>query len=167
MNKTVTISVKIPEDVYAELILRIPEGERSVFVRDAIIEKLQNTPRPNKILELDRKIRELEDELAFIKRSLADLELLTYEIGKINPHTFCIDQIDHAIINHLIHYKGATTPELAETLKVNRWLVLNHLKRIRRLSERQLGKPVIEYIAREKAGKTKAWWLNEEITNKY
>ncbi|MEM2914772.1 MAG: hypothetical protein QXH91_05160, partial [Candidatus Bathyarchaeia archaeon] len=124
MNKTVTISVKIPEDVYAELILRIPEGERSVFVRDAIIEKLQNTPRPNKILELDQKICELEDELAFIKRSLADLELLTYEKGKINPHTFCIDQIDHAIINHLIHYKGATTPELAETLKVNRWLVL-------------------------------------------
>ncbi len=163
MNKTVTVSAKMLEDVYAELLIRVPEGERSNFIRDAIIEKLQRIPRPNKILELEQKIQKIETELSRIRRCLADLELLTGERGKINPHVFCLDRIDHAIVDHLIHYKGATTPELAEALKINRWLVLNHLKRIQRLSRRQLGRPVIEYFAGERAGKKKAWWLNEEL----
>jgi hypothetical protein len=31
-------------------------------------------------------------------------------------------------------------------------------------SRKELGKPVIEYFGGEKAGKRKAWWLNEELT---
>ena len=164
MSETVTISAKIPKEVYAELMIRIPEGERSRFIRDAITEKLQKTPRANKILELEKRIRKIEENLSLIKKTLADLEVLTYERGRINPHAFCVDKIDHAIIDHLIHYGGATTSELAETLKVNRWLILNRLKRIMKRSKNELGKPVIEYSAREKAGKRKAWWLNEELT---
>ena len=163
MNETVTITVKIPSHVYAELALRIPEGERSIFIREAIIEKLQKTPRPEKILELEEKIQRLEEEISRIKSSLADLEVLTYTRGEVNPHAFCIDEIDHKIINYLIHYRGATTTEIAEALKVNRWLILNRLKKIRSKSKRQIGKPVIEYYAGQKAGKVKAWWLNEEI----
>jgi len=163
LNETVTITVKIPSYVYAELALRIPEGERSSFIREAIIEKLQKTPRPEKILELEEKIQRLEKEISRIKSSLADLEVLTYTRGEVNPHAFCIDEIDHKIINYLIHYRGATTSEIAEALKVNRWLILNRLKRIRTKSKKQIGKPIIEYYAGQKAGKTKAWWLNEEI----
>jgi Arc/MetJ-type ribon-helix-helix transcriptional regulator len=163
MPETVTISVKIPKEVYAELALRLPEGERSSFVRDAILEKLQKTPRPNKMLELEQKIRKIENDVSTIKRSLTDLEVLTYERGKINPHTFCVDKIDHAIVDHLIHYNGATTSELSKTLKANRWLILNRLKRISRRSRKELGQPVVEYFGGEKAGKRKAWWLNEEL----
>jgi hypothetical protein len=166
MSEKVTISVKIPKDTYAELAIRAPEGEKSRFIRDAIVEKLQKTPRPNKILELEQRIKKIEDDLSLIKSCLADLEFFTYERGKVNPHAFCVDKTDHAIIDHLIHYKGATTSELAETLKVNRWLALNHLKRIQRRSKKQLGKPIVEYIAAEKAGKKRAWWLNEELTEK-
>ncbi len=164
MDKNIVVSVKLPGEIHAELILRVPEGERSAFIRDAIKEKLGETPRSNKILELEKRIQQIEADMASIKGYLTDLELLTYEKGKINPHTFCIDQTDHAIIDYLVHYKGATTPELAEALKNNRWLILNHLKRIHRLSEKQLGKPIIEYYAGDKIGKKKAWWLNEEIT---
>jgi len=163
LDETVTITVKIPSHVYAELALRIPEGERSSFIRKAIIEKLQKIPRADKILELEEKIQNLEEEISRIKNSLADLEVLTYGRGEVNPHAFCIDEIDHKIINYLIHYRGATTTEIAEALKVNRWLILNRLKKIRSKSKRQIGKPVIEYYAGQKAGKVKAWWLNEEI----
>jgi hypothetical protein len=48
-------------------------------------------------------------------------------------------------------------------LKTNRWLVLNRLRRIQKVSRKQLGKPVIEYSAAEKSGKKKAWWINEEL----
>ncbi|RLI10501.1 hypothetical protein DRO25_03345, partial [Candidatus Bathyarchaeota archaeon] len=91
MEKLRVISVKIPEDVYKEMILRIPEGERSSFIRDAIMEKLQKTPKPEKILKQEQKFKRMEKELSKIKKYLADLELLTYERGKVNPHTFCID----------------------------------------------------------------------------
>jgi hypothetical protein len=167
MSETVTITVKIPKDISAELAIRVPEGERSSFVRDAIMEKLQKAPRPNKILELEQRIKKVEDDLSLIKTCLSDLEFLTYERGKVNPHTFCVDETDHAIIDHLIHYRGATTPELAEALKINRWLVLNHLKRIKRRSTKQLGRPMVDYSAAEKAGKKKAWWLNEELIEKH
>ena len=157
-------SVKIPEKVYKELILRVPEGERSNFVRDAIMEKLEKTPKPDKILELENRVSRVESELSEIKKYLADLELLTYGREKANPHTFCIDELDHKIVDYLLHYKGATTPELAEYLKTNRWLVLNRLRRIEKTSRKQLGKPIVKYYAGEKSGKKRAWWINEEIS---
>ena len=166
MSETVTISAKIPKDAYAELAVRVPEGERSSFIRDAIIEKLQKTPRSNKILEIEQRVEALEADLSSIKKCLADLEFLTYERGKVNPHAFCVDKTDHAIVDYLIHYKSATTPELAEALKLNRWLILNHLKRIQKYSKKQLGKPIVEFFAGEKAGKRKAWWLDEELIEK-
>ncbi len=163
MEKLRVFSVKIPEEVYKELVLRVPEGERSNFVRDAIIEKLEKTPKPDKILELENRISKVESELSEIRKYLADLELLTYGREKVNPHTFCIDELDHKIIDYLLHYKGATTPELAEYLKTNRWLVLNRLRRMERNSRKQLGKPIVKYYAGEKGGKKKAWWISEEI----
>jgi len=163
MEKLRTISVKMPEEVYKEMILRIPEGERSNFIRDAIMEKLQKTPKPDKILELEKRLDEVEKEFSEIKKNLADLELLTYERGKTNPHTFCIDEVDHKIMDYLIHYKGATTPELADYIKTNRWLALNRLRRMQKTSKKQLGKPIIEYYPGEKSGKKRAWWINEEL----
>jgi len=163
MEKLRAISAKIPEEVYKEMILRVPEGERSSFIRDAIMEKLQKTPKPDKIFELEQRLDKMENEFAQIKKYLADLELLTYGSGKTNPHTFCIDETDHKIIDYLIHYKGATTPELAEYLKTNRWLVLNRLRRIQKKSKKQLGKSIINYYSGEKSGKKRAWWINEVL----
>ena len=163
MEKVRVVSVKIPEEVYKEMILRVPEGDRSNFIRDAIMEKLQKTPKPDKILELEQRMSKMESAFSEIRKYLADLELLTYERGKINPHTFCIDEIDHKILDYLVHYKGATTPELAEYMKTNRWLVLNRLRRIQKVSRKQLGKSIIEYYSGEKSGKKKAWWINEEL----
>jgi DNA-binding protein Fis len=103
------------------------------------------------------------EEFSKIKKYLADLELLTYDRGKTNPHAFCMDEIDHKIIDFLMHYKGGTTPELAEYLKMNRFTVLHRLRRIQKNSRKQLGKSVIDYYAGERSGKKKAWWINEEL----
>ncbi|MCX8153841.1 MAG: ribbon-helix-helix domain-containing protein [Candidatus Bathyarchaeota archaeon] len=164
MSELRVISVKIPEEVYQEFILRVPEGDRSDFIREAIMEKLQKMPRADKLLALEKRMEAIEQQLAEVKRYLADLELLTYEHGRVNPHAFCLDEMDHKIMDYLLHYKGATTPELAEYLKTNRWFVLNRLRKMHRNSRRQLGKAVIEYYAGEKSGKKKAWWINEELT---
>ncbi len=163
MGKLAVVSAKLPEEVYKELILRVPEGERSNFIRDAILEKLQRVPRPDKIFELEQKISQLESDLSEVKRYLVELEVLTYERGKINPHTFCIDDIDHKIVNYLLHYRGATTTELADSLGANRWLILNRLRKIQKRSKKQLGKSIVEYCPGERSGKRKAWWMSEEL----
>lgn len=163
MDELRVISAKISDEVYKEMILRIPEGDRSNFIRDAIMEKLQKTPKPDRILELEGRFEKMEKEFSQIKRYLADLELLTYERGKTNPHTFGVDETDHKIIDYVTHYKGATTPELASYLKTNRWLILNRLRRMQRTSRKQLGKPIIQYYSGERSGKKKAWWMNEEL----
>jgi Arc/MetJ-type ribon-helix-helix transcriptional regulator len=163
LSEVRVVSVKIPEEVYHEMVLRVPEGDRSNFIREAIIEKLQKTPKADKLLELEERMGKIEREFGEVRKYLADLELLTYQHGKINPHTFCIDEIDHKIVDYLLHYKGATTPELADYMKTNRWLILNRLRKIQRNSKKQFGKPVIDYYAGEKSGKKKAWWINEEL----
>ena len=163
MDGTRVISAKIPEELYKEMILRVPEGNRSDFIRDALMEKLQKTPKPDRILELEKRIDTMSKEFSQIKKYLADLELLTYDRGKTNPHTFGMDETDHKLIDYLVHYRGATTPELADYLKTNRWLILNRLRRIQKVSRKQLGKSVIGYYAGEKSGKKKAWWMNEEL----
>ena len=164
MSEVRVISAKVPEEVYKEMILRIPEGDRSDFIREAIIEKLQKTPKANKLLELEERMGKIERELGEVRKYLADLELLTFGQGKINPHTFCIDEVDHKILDYLMHYKGATTPEIAEYVKANRWLVLNRLRKIQKTSKKQCGKAIVDYYAGEKSGKKKAWWINEELT---
>ena len=83
---------------------------------------------------------------------------------RLTRHSFCIDEVDHKLVDYLMHYKGATTPELAEYMKINRWLVLNRLRKIQKASQKQFGKAVIDYYAGEKSGKKKAWWINEELT---
>ena len=66
MGDMITLTVKVPSDVYAELALRVPEGERSKFIREAIIEKLQRTPRPDHMLKIEKRLRRLEEELSKI-----------------------------------------------------------------------------------------------------
>ena len=163
MTEARIVTVKMPEEVYKELALRIPEGERSNFIREAVMEKLEKTPKADKLLEFEERLNKIEQSIEEVRKYLADLELLTYQHGKINPHTFCIDEIDHKIVDYLLHYKGATTPEIADYTKKNRWLVLNRLRKIQRNSKKQFGKAMIEYYAGEKSGKKKAWWINEEL----
>ena len=166
MSETRVVSLKLSEEVYKEMILRIPEGDRSNFIREAIMEKLQKTPKPDKLLELEERMSRIEQSVGEVRKYLADLELLTYQHGRINPHTFCIDEIDHKIVDYLLHYKGATTPELANYTETNRWLVLNRLRKMQRSSKKQFGKSIIEYYAGEKSGKKKAWWIDEELIQK-
>lgn len=163
MDNVVVVSAKIPKEIYEEILLRIPHGERSGFIREAIIEKLRKVPAPNKILELEKKIGRLELDLSEIKKYLVELEILTYEKGKINPHTFCMDKLDHEIVDYLLHYKGATTTEIANFIHTNRWLILSRLRKIVKSSEKQLGKPIVEYCAGERSGKKKAWWMSKKF----
>ena len=157
------VTVKIPEEVYNEMALRIPEGDRSNFIREAISEKLQKTPKADKLLALEDRMGRIEAEFGQIRKYLADLELLTFQHGKINPHSYCIDETDHKIMEYLLNYKCATTPELAEYVKTNRWLILNRLRKIQKTSKKQIGKSIIEYYAGERSGKKKAWWIDEEL----
>ncbi|MCW3982661.1 MAG: hypothetical protein NWE96_01540 [Candidatus Bathyarchaeota archaeon] len=163
MTEPRIVTVKLPEEVYQEIALRIPEGDRSNFIREAIAEKLQKTPKPDKLLALETRMQQLEEQFGQIKKYLADLDILTFQHGKINPYQYATDDLDRKIIEYLMNYKSATTPELADYLKVNRWLVLNRLQKIEKNSKKQAGKAIIEYYAGERSGKKKAWWIDEEL----
>jgi hypothetical protein len=156
MGKLRVVSVKMPEQLYNEMILRIPKNERSAFIREAIIERLQKVPRADKILELEQRLEKIE-------KYLINIVPLKHKGEKVNAHTFCRDELDKKIIEYLINYKGATTPELAEYTKTNRWLILNRLRRIQKASEKQHGKPIIEYFPGKRSGKKKAWWVKKEL----
>ena len=120
MSENRVVTTKLPEEIYQELILRIPEGDRSTFIREAIAEKLQNIPKPDKLFALEERIEKIEIEFGQIRKYLADLAILTFQHGKIDPYQFATDALDKKIIEYLLHYKSGTTPELAEYTKTNR-----------------------------------------------
>jgi hypothetical protein len=124
---------------------------------------LQKTPKPDKLLALEERMQKVEEEFGQIRKSLSDLEILTFQHGKIDPRQFATDDVDHKILDYLMHYKSGTTPELADYAKTNRWLILNRLRKIEKTSKKQIGKSIVEYYAGEKSGKKKAWWLDEEL----
>ncbi len=163
MSETKTVTFRLPQDVFNEMALRIPEGNWSNFIRDATLEKLQKTPKPDVILALQERMDKMEQEFGEIRKYLADLDLLSFQHGEINPHKFGIDELDHKIIEYLLHYKSATTPELADYVKTNRWIILNRLRKIQKTSKKEVGKSIIEYYAGERSGKKKAWWIVEEL----
>jgi hypothetical protein len=163
MTETRTVTLKIPEGVYQEMALRIPEGDRSTFIREAIAEKLQKTPKPDTLLALQERMGKIEQEFGQIRKYLADLEILTFNHGKIDPYAFCFDEVDRKIMEYLMHYKSATTPELAQYVQTNRWLILNRLQKIQKNSKKQTGKSIIEYYGGERSGKKKAWWIDQEL----
>jgi predicted nucleotide-binding protein (sugar kinase/HSP70/actin superfamily) len=113
MSKFIVVSANLPIDVYREFSLRVSEGERSSFIQESLFEKREKTSRPDKIRELKRKFNNLENELDTIKNYLVKLEILTHESGKVNPHSFCIDETDNNIVDYLVGHRGATTTELA------------------------------------------------------
>ncbi len=83
-------------------------------------------------------------------------------MGKTDPYTFCIDEADRKIIDYLIHYKGATTPELADYLKTNRWFILNRLRKLQKTSKKTTWKANNRILRRRKnQARKKAWWINE------
>jgi hypothetical protein len=161
-EEPVVISLKIPKTLFYELQIRIPERERSAFIREAIIEKLSRIPRPDKVLELEKRVEELGRDLGEIKKILADFELLTYKRGGIDVYRFCANSVDRKIIDYLLQHRGATTPELVKALGIRRWKILGRLKRIAYKSKKELGKAIIEFDAGEREGKRRAWWITLE-----
>ena len=162
-EKNLTVSFRLPEQAYYEMRLRVSEGETSTFIRDAVLEKLSRTPRPDKILALEDRLRKVEDSFAEMKKLLADLVTLTPQEWKVNPYKFCIDDLDRKILEVLLQEKGATTPELAEKFGEDRWVILTRLKRLQKRSSKELGRSIIDYFGGEKYGKKKAWWVVEEL----
>jgi len=162
-SEHVPVTLKLPREILEELQIRIPEGERSDFIREAILEKLKRTPKPNMLLKLEERMKRLEEDLAVIKSSLADMSLLNYEKGRVDPYVYCEDEKDRAIMELLLQRDGLTTPEVAKEIEENRWLVLNRLKKIQQRSNQRLGKPILSFSASNRMGKRRAWWINREI----
>jgi metal-responsive CopG/Arc/MetJ family transcriptional regulator len=54
LSEVKVVSLKIPEEVYNEMVIRVPEGDRSNFIREAIIEKLQKTPKADKLTSMEK-----------------------------------------------------------------------------------------------------------------
>lgn len=163
MSELVTLTVKVPASLFQELRLRIPEGERSDFVRDAILEKLDRAPKPDKLAELERRMERLEDSIFEMKKALAQLEILTYEGGEKDLYTFCIDEQDRRIVDFLVQERGATTTEIGEATGIERGEVLSRLQKIQSRSRREFGRGLVSFYPGLREGKMRAWWIDEKV----
>ncbi len=162
-EKTILLTVKLPKNLVNELKLKVPKGKLSIFIRDAILDKLQKTPAYERLEDVEKRLFEIENLVGRIIKALAEIGVKVYDKGESNIYNFCRDEVDKRIINLLIKLRGASTNELAKKLGLNRWLILNRLKRISKESEKRLGKPLVSFLSLEKMGKKRAWWINEEL----
>lgn len=164
-EKNVLLTVKLPKNLVDELKLKVPKGKLSTFIRDAIIDKIQKTPAYERLEDVEKRLFEIENLVGKIVKALAEIGVKVYDKNESNIYSFCRDEVDKKIVNLLVKLKGASTNELAKHLGLNRWLILNRLKRISTESERKLGKPLVSFLSLEKMGKKRAWWINEEMVD--
>ena len=162
MEETTILTVRIPKKLLEELELKIPKNRRSVFVREAIEEKIRKIPVFVRLKEIEDRLERLENEVGEVKKVLAEFDLLTYEREK-NPYSFCQDEVDKKIVEFLIQQGGATTSEIAKHVGLNRWLILNRLKKLSQRTEKRFGKPAIYFLAVERMGRKRAWWIDEKL----
>lgn len=163
IEDNIPFTVKIPRQLFEEIELRVPKGIRGEFIREAITEKVRKIPLSQRLDKIEEKLSYIEVEVGELKKTLAELDLLSNPKDKINISTICRDTIDHQIIEFLVHNGGTTTSQLARHLKLNRFLILNRLKRMKEVSERKYGKPSVDFLSIEKMGRKRAWWINEDV----
>ncbi len=163
MNEVV-ISVKIPRDVFGFLEKKVSRGKRSEFIRQAIIEKLEDKHLQvennatsgfllSKLEELEKRIAQLENAL-FSKNSGG---------RNMEPHPLyqlCRDENERKIVEYIINEGGATTRELEKVVGLKRRQILNKMRELASRAEKHLGKPMLVYVRARVRGKRQAWWLN-------
>ncbi len=67
MSETRIVTVKIPEEVFQEMALRIPEGDRSTFIREAIAKNYRKHPN-RQTLSPGRRMGKIEQEFGQIRK---------------------------------------------------------------------------------------------------
>jgi len=84
MSETRIVTVKLPEEIYQEMALRIPEGDRSTFIREAIAEKLQKTPKADTLLALQDRMDKI------LSATKSDAKSKAIPISKKPIHNFFV-----------------------------------------------------------------------------
>ena len=163
IGKTVVLTVKIPKELLEELNRKIERGKRSKFVKEAIIEKLRQTPNSEET-DLKEEIEQLKSRIIKLERVTKRKEpnihneFYKEDLKQLLNH-ICNDETDKLIINHLIESEGATTKELESVTSLKRRQILTRIKGIARRTEEKFGKRIIQFKRTKDKGKRQAWWI--------
>ncbi|MEM2958668.1 MAG: ribbon-helix-helix domain-containing protein [Candidatus Jordarchaeaceae archaeon] len=163
IGKTVVLTVKISEELLEELNRKVERGKRSEFIKEAIKEKLRQTPNSEEA-DLKEEIEQLKSRIIklerVIKRGEPSIhnELYKEDLKQLLNH-ICNDETDRLIINHLIESGGVTTKELESVTSLKRRQLLTRIKGIANRTEEKFGKRIIQFKRTKDKGKRQAWWI--------
>lgn len=162
-NKEVSIRVRFEQDILDRIDLLAESDGRQKFIRDAVLWKLDQVIPP--------VVKELVDDVGQLKMRVDHLERLestsTYLAGMRNSvkNQVCRDDIDRNLLAHLLQHEGATTPELAESLRskdgrrLTRRAILDRIDKLNVRAKKIIGVRVLKHERGLVKGKRGAWWL--------
>ncbi len=163
IGKTVVLTVKISEELLEELNKKVERGKRSEFIKEAIIEKLRQTPNSEEA-DLKEEIEQLKSRVIklerVIKREEPNIhnELYKEDLKQLLNH-ICNDETDRLIINYLVESGGVTTKELESVTSLKRRQILTRIKGMASRTEEKFGKRIIQFKRTKNEGKRQAWWI--------
>ncbi|MGQ9723197.1 MAG: hypothetical protein ACUVXA_17990 [Candidatus Jordarchaeum sp.] len=143
---------------------KVGRGNRSAFVKEAIIEKLRQKPE-SKATSLENEVHQLRSRVVKLERIIKKEEAINdIEMEKENLRQFlnqsCHDQTDKLIINHLLEHEGATTKDLESVTGLKRRQILNRIKKIANRTEEKTGQKIIQFKRTKDKDIKQAWWIN-------
>ncbi len=158
----VSLRVRFPQDTIEHIDRLVGEAGRQKYIRDAVLARLDGDIPPA-VNELILQVEDLKTRVSYLER-LRDTNVYRGNLNETVKMKVCRDELDRNLVLYIISSRGATTPELAETLLGDSGKRRTILDRIAKLNERaksEMGRPILSFEKGEHDGKRGAWWATD------
>jgi hypothetical protein len=158
----VSLRVRFSQESIDRIDRLVGEAGRQKYIRESVLARLDGDIPPA-VNELIFQVEDLKARVSYLER-LRDTSAYRGNLSETVKMKVCRDELDRNLVVYIIKNRGATTPELAETLLGDSGKRRTILDRIAKLNERaknELGRPILAFEKGEHDGKRGAWWATD------
>ncbi|MFW9907998.1 MAG: hypothetical protein ACFFEF_05430 [Candidatus Thorarchaeota archaeon] len=158
-DENISIRLRLARETVERIDELVGEAGRPRFIRESIEWRLDEE-LPPAVFELMTEMRLLKARVEYLEK-LRDTDVFRGELNEVVKLRVCRDELDRKIISHILQHRGATSPDLAETLlgdKSKRRTILDRISKLNKRAETELGHEILRHEHGELEGKRGAWW---------
>jgi len=155
----VSIRLRFDRETLDRIDELVGESGRQRFIREAVLGRLDED-LPPVLYELMEEVRQLSSRVDYLEE-LRNTSVFRGELNEIIKTRVCRDELDRKILAHILQHRGATSPELAETLLKNsnkRRTIVDRISKLNQRAQSELGHEILHHERGERDGKRGAWW---------
>ena len=158
-DDTVSIRLRLDRETIDRIDELVGESGRQRFIREAVLGRLDEE-LPPVIYDLLEDVRQLTARVDYLEE-LRETSVFHGELNETIKKRVCRDELDRKILVFILQHRGATSPELAESLlgsSSKRRTIVDRISKLNQRSQAEIGAELLYHERGERDGKRGAWW---------